>query len=89
MMLDWPDDTFIAQLLAPAFMVAVIFSLSFLIVHNVDSGRLSELRMAAVDSPLSYFLKISTFYSNVIDFLAFSLPGVSLSLRSCFGAMMH
>ena len=36
---------------APALKAVVILSLSFLIVHNVLSGRLSALRMAAVDSP--------------------------------------
>ena len=87
MMLDWPDDTFIEPLPAPAFTAAIIFSLSFLMVHNSDSGRLSAFLMAAVDSPLSYLL-ISIFCS-VIDFLAFFLLGASLALRSCFGTMIH
>ena len=86
MMLDWPDDTFAEQLPAPAFTAAVIISLSFLMVRNVDSGRLSTLRMAAVDSPLLYLLKISIFCSKVINSLAIFLPRASLSLRSHFGA---
>ena len=40
MMLNWPDDTFVEPLLAPAFTAAVNFSLPFLMVLNVDSGRL-------------------------------------------------
>ena len=71
-MLDWPGDTLAEQLPAPDFTAAVIFSLSFLMVQNVDSGRLSSLRMAAVDSPQSYLLKISIFCSMMINFLAFS-----------------
>ena len=88
-MVDWPDNTLVEQLPASAFTAAVIFSLSFLIVCNILLGRLSELRMAAVDSPLSYLLNMSMFCSRVIDFLAFFLPGESFSFRSCFLAMMH
>ena len=51
-MVDWPDDTLVEQLPAPAFTAALIFSLSFLIVCNMDSARLSAFLMAAVDSPL-------------------------------------
>ena len=89
MMLDWPDDTFVKPLPAPAFTDAVIFSLSFLMVLNVDSGRLGAFLMVAIDSPPSYLLKMPIFCSKVIDFSAFFLPGASLALRSRFGAMMH
>ena len=89
MMLDWPDDTFVEQLPTPAFTAAVIFSLSFLMVHNVDLGGSSTLQMAAVNFPPSYLLKIAIFCSKVIDFRAFFLPGASLALTPHFGAMMH
>ena len=38
---------------------------------------------------INFKMKIAFFCSKVIDFLAFFLPGASLSLRSCFGAMTH
>ena len=43
-MLDWPDDTLVEQLPAPAFTADIIFSLTFLMVHNVFLGRLTLLR---------------------------------------------
>ena len=67
----------------------MIFSLSFLMVCSMVSERLSALRMAAVDSPLLYLLKMSFFCSMVIDVLDFFLPKLSFLLRSHFGAMMH
>ena len=88
-MINWPDDTLVEQLPAPAFTIAGIFSLSFLIIRNIDSGGLSALRMVDVNSPLSYLLKISICYPRVIDFLTFFLPGAFFSLGSCFGATIH
>ena len=78
-------ETLVEQLPAPAFTAAIIFSLSFLIVCNVDSRRLSTLQTAAVDSSLSYLLRISIFCSRVIDFLAYFLPGTSFSLDHALG----
>ena len=67
------------KLSAPTFTADVIFSLSFLIVRNILSGRLSTFLISAVNFPVSYLLNISIFCSRVIDFLAFFLPGASYS----------
>ena len=72
MKVDWPNNTLVEALPAPALKAEVIISLFFLIVRNVLSGRLSVLRMAAVDSPLSYSPNTSLFCSRVINFLLVS-----------------
>ena len=87
MKVDCPDDTLVAEAPAPALKAAMIFSLSFLIVRNVNSGRLSARLM---DFPLSYLLIILTFCAIVIVFLLiFMAGGVSFLLKSRLGAMMH
>ena len=90
MKVDCPNDTLVAEAPAPASKAARIFSLSFLIVHNVDSGMLTASVMALVDSPLSYLLIISTFCSIVHVFLLIFLArGASFLLKSHLGAVMH
>ena len=88
--LDWPNDTLVEALPAPALKAAIVFSSYFWISLNVDSSRCNAFPMVAVDSPLLYLLIMSTFFSRVIVFLVCLLQEERpFHFWSCFGGMMN